>query len=266
MPGDRLETVQSIVLGLVQGLTEFLPVSSAAHLILVPIVFGWADQGLPQDIAAHAGTLAAVFAYFRADLGAVLLSPFRNEDEDGRRLLLLLVIGTAPLVAAGLVFHDLVATLFRNPLIIATTTLGFGLLLWWADRGGAKARGIATIAWRDALIIGAAQCLALVPGTSRSGITITAGLMLGLDSQAAARFSFLLSAPAILLAVLWETHLLLATPQPVQWVSMGITTAVSAACAFATIHLFLRFLARTGMAPYVIYRLLLGTVLFAVFL
>jgi len=231
----------------------------------VPLVFGWQDQGLSHDVAAHAGSLAAVFVYFRADLGAALLAPIRPQG-NGRRLLLLLVVGTLPAIVAGALLHDLAATLLRNPLVVAAATMFFGIVLWWADRRGARSRPLEDIGWRDALYIGIAQCLALVPGTSRSGITMTAGLMLGLDRGAAARFSFLLSAPIILLAVLWEGRYLLTEPGPVDWGSIGITMAFSAGCALITIHYFLKWLSRTGMAPYVIYRLLLGTVLFSVYL
>jgi undecaprenyl-diphosphatase len=232
----------------------------------VPLVFGWQDQGLPHDVAAHAGSLAAVLVYFRADLAGVVMAPLRPAGTAGGRLLRLLVVGTIPAIIAGALLHEIAATVFRSPLVVATTTVSFGILLWWADRSGAKRRGIETIAWRDALLIGVAQCLALVPGTSRSGITMTAGLLLGLDRRAAARFSFLLSAPTILLAVIWEGRFLLTEAGPVDWVAVGITTFFSAVCALLTIHYFLKFLERTGMAPYVIYRLLLGTVLFAVYL
>jgi undecaprenyl-diphosphatase len=256
-----------MVLGIVQGLTEFLPISSSGHLILVPLMFGWADQGLPHDVAAHAGSLAAVLLYFRADLAAVVMAPFRPAGSAGAKLLLLLAVGTIPAIIAGALLHDIAATLLRNPLVVATTTMSFGVLLWWADWRGVRRRSVESMTWRDALVIGTAQCLALVPGTSRSGITMTAGLMLGMDRAAAARFSFLLSAPTILLAVIWEGRLLLMHEAgPVDWGAMGITTVFSAVCALITIHYFLKWLAFTGMAPYVIYRLLLGTVLFAVFL
>lgn len=232
----------------------------------MPLVFGWEDQGLAHDVAAHAGSLAAVLFYFRVDLTAVLVAPLRPATGAGCRLLRLLIVGAIPAIIAGALLHDTAATLFRNPLIVATTTVSFGILLWWADWRGARNRAMDSMNWRDALIIGTAQCLALVPGTSRSGITMTAGLLLGMDRQAAARFSFLLSAPTILLAVLWEARYLLTESASVDWAAMGITMVFSGACALLTIHYFLKWLGRTGMAPYVIYRLMLGTVLFSVFL
>ena len=231
----------------------------------MPLVFGWKDQGLPHDVAAHAGSLAAVLFYFRADLLGALLAPLQP-GRAGRRLLQLLVVGTLPAIVAGALLHDVAGTLLRNPLVVAGATMFFGILLWWADRSGSRDRVMDDISWRDALVIGIAQCLALVPGTSRSGITMTAGLALGMDRDGAARFSFLLSAPTILLAVLWEGRYLVTEPGPVDWASMGITTLFSALCALITIHFFLKWLARTGMTPYVIYRLLLGTVLFAAYL
>lgn len=230
----------------------------------MPLVFGWPDQGLSHDVAAHAGSLAAVFLYFRADLSAALLAPLQPAGH-GRRLLQLLFVGTLPAIIAGALLHDVAATVLRNPLVIAAATMVFGVLLWLADRHGARSRSIGDLSWRGALLVGIAQCVALIPGTSRSGITMTAGLMLGLDRDAAARFSFLLSAPTILLAVLWEGRNLIGEPEA-DWAAIATTAAVSGVCALLTIHYFLKWLSRTGMAPYVVYRLLLGTVLFAVYL
>lgn len=263
-----LDLLHAIVLGLVQGLTEFLPVSSSAHLILLPAFFGWPDQGLAQDVAAHMGTLAAVVLYFRRDLQG-MLAALGGTAGDPRRLelrtLVNLCIGTVPVILAGLLLHDLVATQLRDPLVIAVTTPGFGLLLLWADHRGRKQRDQASIGRRDALCIGIAQCLALLPGTSRSGITITAGLFLDLDRRAAARFSFLLSIPAILLAGIYEFAHVLRLPEQVAWQSMGLAALVSGVSGWITIHYFLKFLGRFGMLPFVLYRLALGAVLFAVF-
>lgn len=219
-----------------------------------------------HDVAAHAGSLAAVLFYFRVDLAAALCAPWRAPGDPGARLRLLLLIGTLPAVFAGLLLHELAATVFRSPLVVATTTITFGLLLWWADRHGARRRTLDSLGWRDALLIGVAQCLALVPGTSRSGITMTAGLLLGLDRGGAARFSFLLSAPTILLAVAWEGRYLLLQPHAVDWQALAVTTLFSALFALLAIHYFLRFLERFGLLPYVIYRLLLGSVLFSIYL
>lgn len=255
---------QLFVLGIVQGFTEFLPISSSAHLILLPLVFEWKDQGLAYDIAAHVGTLTAIIFYFRRDLARMIPRAVNARDPEGRTVWLL-AASTLPIVIAGFAFRHLVGTEFRNPLLIAATTFGFGLVLWWADRSGSRTRSEAALGWRDAILIGVAQCLAIVPGTSRSGITITAGLMLGLERDAAARFSFLLSIPTIGLAGAYEAWLLFTQSARPDWGSMGVVTLVSAVVAFITVHYFLKFLNRTGMLPYVIYRVLLGIALFALF-
>ena len=262
-----METLHFFILGLVQGLTEFLPISSSAHLILLPRIAGWEDQGLAHDVAAHLGTLAAVCWYLRADLGQIAAGYLSASPETapGRRLGNLLVMATVPIVLAGLLLHDVAATSLRDPLVIALATIGFGLLLAWADHSGKRVRGGPALIMRDALLIGLSQCLAIIPGTSRSGITITAGLMLGLNRAAAARFSFLLSVPTILLAGVFETWQWLGSGQPVPVTSMTVVALVSAASALLTLHFFIRFINRTGMLPYVVYRLSLGTVLLVVF-
>ena len=189
--------LQAIVLALIQGVTEFLPISSEAHLILVPWVLGWEDQGLAFDIAVNTGTLLAVMAYFRRDLAGVGRSLLHGLREEGirvegmpaRTLLLALLVGTLPAAAAGLLFHDWVAGPLRHPLVIAATSIFFGLVLLGADLGGGRRRELATLRMRHALWIGLAQALALVPGTSRAGITMTAALALAYTRPAAARFS-----------------------------------------------------------------------------
>jgi undecaprenyl-diphosphatase len=263
-----LDILHLIILGLVQGLTEFLPISSSAHLILVPLVLGEHDQGLAFDVAAHVGSLIAVLFYFRHDLGRMTGAWLRSRgsmtDPDGR-VVWFLLLGTLPVAVVGLVLHDLVDVWLRSPLVIAAATIVFGLVLLWADRSGKRLRGQDSIGWRDAVCIGLAQVLALIPGTSRAGITITAGLVLGLRREAAARFSFLLAIPVIILAGGYETWQLARAPLAVNWVQVLLVTAVSALAAGLTIHYFLRFLQFTGMLPYVIYRLLLGAVLLWVF-
>ena len=171
---------QAVVLAVVQGVTEFLPISSSAHLILVPYFLGWPDQGLSFDIAVHAGTLVAILAYFHRDVRDLVVGfftgrPAAAEEYDPRRLAWAILLGTVPAGLAGLVFKDTIATVARSPLLIAGTSIGYGLLLAWADRAGRRERDLREIGLREALIIGAAQALALVPGTSRSGITMTAG-------------------------------------------------------------------------------------------
>lgn len=265
-----MDIYQAVILALVQGLTEFLPISSSAHLILVPVLTGWTDQGLAFDVAVHFGTLTAVVAYFREELGGMARSwagslATRNPDDEAM-LAWAVLLGTIPLGLAGLLFHSYVETVLRSPLVIATTTVVFGLLLWYADKVGVQTRCEYRLGAGRVAIIALAQALALIPGTSRSGITITAGLLVGLDRKAAARFSFLLSVPAIAMAGLYEMKNLVEAADPVPWVDILVGVLVSGASAYLCIHWFLKLLDRIGMLPFVIYRLVLGAVLFALFL
>ncbi|HID50385.1 MAG TPA: undecaprenyl-diphosphate phosphatase, partial [Chromatiales bacterium] len=196
--------IQILVLALVQGFTEFLPISSSAHLILVPVLSDWPDQGLAFDVAVHVGTLSAVVLYFRHELWHMSrdwLASCRQRRQVGEsRLAWAVLWGTLPVAVAGLLLNDVVDTTLRSPLVVAWATIGFGLLLWLADGKGMRQRSEHQLGWKDVVIIGLAQVVALIPGTSRSGITMTAGLFLGLTREGAARFSFLLSVPTILLA------------------------------------------------------------------
>ena len=261
--------IQIIVLAIVQGLTEFLPISSSAHLILVPVLSDWPDQGLAFDVAVHVGTLSAVVWYFRHDLITMTkdwtASCVQRKTIGDSRLAWAVIIGTIPVGAAGLFLHDLVDTVLRSPLVIAWATIGFGLLLWWADAQGKRQRDEHHLSWKDIIVIGLAQVLALIPGTSRSGITMTAGLMLGLTRSAAARFSFLLSIPAILMAGGYKGLKLLGDGN-VEWTAIIIGTVLSAVTAYLCIHVFLKVLERMGMLPFVIYRLALGVVLLYLFI
>lgn len=266
--GTELDYIHFIVLGLIQGLTEFLPISSAAHLILVPRVLGWEDQGLAIDLAAHVGTLSAVIFYFRRELkqmSAGWLSSGFSFDDRQSRYVWYLIVATLPVAITGLLASDFVELHLRDPLVIAATTILFGLLLWWADASGKRSRDEAVLEWKDVLIIGAAQVLALVPGTSRSGITMTAGLLLGLDRESASRFSFMLSIPTTFLAGSYGAYQLVSSATEVDWMAVVLVTVVSAVTAALTIHYFLKFLKRTGMLPYAIYRLILGGVLIYLF-
>ncbi|HHJ14117.1 MAG TPA: undecaprenyl-diphosphate phosphatase [Gammaproteobacteria bacterium] len=264
-----MEIWHIIVLALVQGLTEFLPVSSSAHLILVPVLTGWQDQGLAFDVAVHFGTLSAVVFYFRRELGGMAVSwaeslRTRNPDEEAR-LAWAVLLATVPLGLAGLAFHDVIATWLRSPLVIASTTVLFGLALWYADVRGAKTRCEYRLGAARVALIALAQVLALIPGTSRSGATITAGLLVGLERKAAARFSFLLSVPAISMAALYETKNLIEAGAGVDWTAMLLGVVLSGLSAWLCIHFFLKLLDRVGMLPFVLYRLLLGAFLFAAF-
>lgn len=258
-----------VLLALLQGLTEFLPISSSAHLILLPKLSGWSDQGLAFDVAVHVGTLSAVVWYFRGEVSKMLrdwvASLVVRKHVGDSHLAWAVGFGTIPVGLAGLLFQDVVETTLRSPMVIAWATLVFGLLLWWADVQGKRERDEHSIGWRDVLVIGVAQAVALIPGTSRSGITMTAGLMMGLTRAGAARFSFLLSIPVIVLAGGLNTIELVQSSHPVDWTALGLGAAFSAISAYICIHLFLKMLERIGMLPFVIYRLALAAVLFWVY-
>jgi undecaprenyl-diphosphatase len=264
-----MDNIHAVILALVQGLTEFLPISSSAHLILVPVLIDWPDQGLAFDVAVHFGTLTAVVLYFRHQLWAMTRAWFgslltRNPDAEAR-LAWAVLLATIPLGLFGLLLHDVVESYLRSPLVIAVATILFGLLLWYADARGAQTRCEYRLSAGGVALIAFAQALALIPGTSRSGITITAGLLAGLDRKAAARFSFLLSIPAILMAAGYEGSKLLGGEHPVQWLPILLGVSVSAISAYACIHYFLKLLDRIGMLPFVWYRLVLGAVLLWVY-
>jgi len=264
-----LDLFHLIILGIVQGFTEFLPVSSSAHLVLLPKLAGWKDQGLAYDIAAHLGSLIAVFIYFRSELHRIGIDWLRSLGGQTLTreacLCWYLIAGTLPIAAAGYLMYDTVATLFRSPVLIAVATITFGLLLWWADLTGKRARGEGQLALKDAIWVGLAQVLALIPGTSRSGITITAGLMLGLDRRSAARFSFLLAIPVILLAGGHEIYRFQILDADIDVPAFVAVLAVSAASAWLAIGIFLTLIERIGMLPFVIYRLALGVLLLYLF-
>lgn len=264
-----MDIIQVVVLALVQGLTEFLPISSSAHLILVPVISDWPDQGLAFDVAVHAGTLIAVVMYFRRELKKMFVEWFgslKGNHTPDSRLAWAVLFGTIPVGLAGLLFKDFIGDNLRTPLVIATTTIIFGVLLWFADQNKKMTRDEHGLKWKDVLIIGVAQAISLIPGTSRSGITITAALMLGLNRQAAARFSFLLSIPVIVLAGGVETldYMEVASTQDINYLIIG--ALISALSAYACIHYFLKLLEKINMTPFVVYRMVLGVVLFAMFL
>ena len=258
--------VQALILAVIQGLTEFLPVSSSAHLILPSQVLGWPDQGQAFDVAVHLGTLVAVVAYFSGDLrrmaGGVMGGVQSRQWNPDLQLAAAVVVGTIPAVIFGGLFSDFIAGHLRSSFVIACTTVIFGLLLWAADQRRDNQRGMQDLGLGLALVIGMAQALALLPGTSRSGITMTAALFLGFSRVASARFSMLLSIPIILAAGVLETVKLAPASEPVSWSFMLWGFLASAISAFLCIHLFLRFLERIGMTPFVVYRLLLGAALF----
>ena len=261
---------QLITIAILQGITEFLPISSSGHLILLPQLSGWPDHGLVYDVAAHFGTLLAVLVYFRNDLVEMLTHWFANvrgaRPTEHSRLAWAVFWATTPVCVLGLLTHDLVVDHLRNPLVIAAMTIGFGVVLWLADYFGCRERTTATLSWSDVALIGLAQALALIPGTSRSGITISAGLALGLTREAAARFSFLLSIPVIVFATAYETTQIMGSGTTIDWSGLAIVTIGAGISAFVCIATFLRLLERTGMLPFVIYRLLLGSLLIVLFI
>ena len=272
------------VLALIQGLTEFLPVSSSAHLIFPSHLLGWEDQGLAFDVAVHVGTLLAVVLYYLADI--VKISTFTIEAVVKRKVSPIakigfcVIIGTLPVVIVGGLFEKTISTVIRDSIdVIAYATIGFGLLLGLASYvnrrivwrnidnvQGARADSLRGLTYVQALVIGFAQAIAIIPGTSRSGITMTAGLFLGLKAEAAARFSFLLSIPVILASGLFEIlKLYKQETLELQWVNLILGGFISFAVALVVIHLFLKFIAKSGMALFVIYRVLLGAILLWMF-
>ncbi|MBB1293976.1 MAG: undecaprenyl-diphosphatase [Pseudoalteromonas rhizosphaerae] len=257
-----MSIIEIIVLALIQGLTEFLPISSSAHLILPSQILGWQDQGLAFDVAVHVGTLIAVVIYFRKEVVEILAAWFKSFGAQGAtddsKLGWWIILGTIPAAVLGLIFKDLIELYLRSAWVIAITTILFGLLLWYADVKGKQTKTIYQLTWKSALMIGMAQAMAMIPGTSRSGITMTAGLMLGMNKQSAARFSFLLAIPVISMMGLYYTIELALGDHVVDWTTLILGAGLSFISAYACIFLFLKIIERMGMMPFVIYRLLLG--------
>lgn len=250
-----------VILALIQGLTEFLPVSSSGHLILIPYLIGWQDQGLEMDVALHAGTLLAVVFYFWRDVKAMALSTlkwifFRKAYDKDTSLALNLVVGTLPVVIIGFIFKQI--NTIRSPLVIAFAGILFGVLLYGIDLWRPKEKKIEQITLFHAVYVGVAQAIALVPGVSRAGITMTAVRSLGFDRQTAARFSFLLSIPAITGAVALTTYDIVRLGAHMNWPLLGVGVAVSMLAGLAAIHGMLKFLQRFSFLPFMIYRILLG--------
>ena len=254
-----------IILAIIQGITEFLPISSSAHLILPAEILGWRNQGLAFDVAVHVGSLLAVIIYFRSDIAKLTVGwfahGFSKSQTTESRLAWWVIIGTIPGVIFGYLMKDWIALNARTALVIAITTIVFGLLLWYADVKAKQTKSIEKIGLKETVIIGLAQALAIIPGTSRSGITMTAGLMLGLDRESTARFSFLLSIPIILGAGLLSVLDLLENVAKVSWMELVYGALFSFAAAYLCIFLFLSWISKIGMLPFVIYRLILGFVL-----
>ena len=265
-----IDIYQALFLALVQGLTEFLPISSSAHLVIPSLVLGWADQGLAFDVAVHVGTLMAVLFYYREDLLRMADRWVRSLAGapacDDSRLVWYLALATVPAGVVGLLAGDFIEMNLRTLPVIATTTLLFGVLLGIADRRTTATEFARTLGLTMAILIGCAQVLALVPGVSRSGVTMTAALLLGMDRQASARFSFLLSIPIIASAGLLKVWELVDGAAAVDWVSLGLGALVSGLAAYFCIAIFLRLLNRVGFMPFVYYRIVLAAILYVFWL
>tara|TARA_R110000744_G_scaffold86167_4_gene168400 strand:- start:913 stop:1725 length:813 start_codon:yes stop_codon:yes gene_type:complete len=261
-----MSTIDVFILAIIQGLTEFLPISSSAHLILPSAVFGWQDQGQALDVALHVGTLFAVVLYFRKEVGRMAMAwfgtvgigPEKNNNSFDGMLAWWILIASIPLGLAGLLGKDFIEENLRSAAVIAITTLVFGVLLGFADIKAKENVRVEKLGFKGAMIIGLAQALALIPGTSRSGITMTLGLMLGLSKENAARFSFLLSIPAIVMSGGYLTYKLIISAESVDWSTLGLGSLLAFVSAYACIHYFLILVSKMGMMPFVIYRLILG--------
>lgn len=257
-----MDWIQASSIALIQGITEFLPISSSAHLLFPSLLLGWPDQGLTFDVAVHLGSLLAVVIYLRSDLMAMVVGLWQWQQEkrlnQQASLALMLIVATVPAMFFGLVLKDWIEINARALWVVAVTTLVFGLLLGWADWRSRRQHHMAAMNWRHTLYIGFAQALALLPGTSRSGITMTAALMLGYTREAAARFSFLMSIPVILAASSLITLELATTRVAIAWTPMLVAFLVSFASAWLCIFLFMRIISRMGMWPFVVYRIVLG--------
>ena len=261
-----MDYIQVLILALVQGITEFLPISSSGHLILPAQLLGWEDQGLAFDVAVHIGTLGAVLAYFRKDVFAIAVDWLGSLVGKGRtfnsRLGWYLIFATLPAVVFGLVLKSLgLDEAMRTVAVISGTTLIFGALLGWADLKGKRIQPLEEMTFKQAMLVGFAQAIALIPGTSRSGITMTAALMMGMTRDAAARFSFLLSIPVIVGAGTLLIKDLVESNVAVDWETLSMGAAAAFVSAWLCVHFFLAFINRIGLMPFVVYRMILGFVL-----
>lgn len=260
--------IEIIVLSFIQALTEFLPVSSSGHLIIVPRLLGWSDQGVEMDVAVHVGTLLAVLLFFRRELivmitdtGRYVLSGCaKSRWTPTVKLSLIIVIATIPAVILGFVMKKFMC-IPRSSEIIATTAIVFGILLWWADRQAVRHTGEENIGWLQGFLIGVAQAIALIPGTSRSGICITAGRLLGFDRTTAARFAFLLSIPTILGGAVLTGCDAYKMELPINSGDLALAISCSFIFGLLAIKGMMHFIARYSLLPFVIYRLILGIVL-----
>lgn len=253
----------AIALGIVQGLTESLPISSSAHLVLIPWLLKWNYQGISFDIALHMGTAVAFGAYFFRDWAGIIGAAFTKNKEHKSNMLWYIVIGTIPGALAGLILEKKAETAFRSPLVIAAMLLVFAIVLWLADHLGKKEKAMEKIGLKASVSIGLAQALAIIPGVSRSGITMTAGLFEGFSREAAAKFSFLLATPIVFAAAALKLpHLRSAELNTAFWAGV-VSSAVS---GFLAIHFLLKFIRRSNLNIFVFYRIVFAILILMIFI
>ena len=261
-----MTVLHALVLGAIQGVTEFLPISSSGHLILVPVLFGWPDQGLAFDAAVHLGTGLALLCYFGPELARLAAGVFSGVRED-LRLAAAVAIGTVPAAAAGVLFEHAIETHLRSALVVATATIAWGVVLWWADRHAHHARvaELRGVGLGRAFAIGCAQVLALVPGTSRSGITVSAALFSRLNRPTAARFAFLLGLPLTMGAGSLKLATLARHGLGTEALPVGVGLVAAFVSGLAAVWLLIRYLQRRTLLVFVVYRLALGALILGLF-
>jgi undecaprenyl-diphosphatase len=252
-----LTILQAVILGVAQGLGEFLPISSSAHLVLVPWIFGWTDPGLTFDVALHIGTLVAVVIYFWKDWWLLIIQGFTDVRSVKGRLFWYLVVASVPGAIGGFLLEKEAETIFRSPILIATMLILMGILLYWADRRSSKKIEINHITFGTSIFIGISQALAIVPGVSRSGITMTTGLWMGLTREGAARFSFLLSTPIIFGAAMVKLPGVISNSSVIT-VNFTIGMLVSCITGIVSIGFLLRYVQTKDFLPFVWYRFAIG--------
>ncbi|MBF0522295.1 MAG: undecaprenyl-diphosphate phosphatase [Candidatus Omnitrophica bacterium] len=258
-----MPVLHAIILGIVQGLTEVFPISSSAHLVIIPWIFKWPYQGLSFDVALHVGTAVAFCIYFFKDWVQIIKGAFAKEGQGRNNLFLCIVIGTIPAVLAGLILEKKAEFAFRSPLILAGMLFLFAIILWWADNSlGTKQKSLEEVNLKTAIFIGLAQMLAIIPGVSRSGITITAGLLKGFSREAAARFSFLLATPIVFAAGLLKLSKLHPGDLTVSFWAGVLFSAIS---GFFAIGFLLNLVKRTSLKVFVFYRIALAAFILVAF-
>jgi len=270
-----MSIIQSIILGLIQGITEFLPVSSSGHLVLIPYLLSWPQQSLAFDVMVHMGTLGAILLYFQKEVKylaktsvtvtkRIISDPqilLNIDNFNGDRLPVILLIGTVPVAIAGLVLGDKLADKSESPLVIAAMLILVGLLMWFIDKRSKPIKKLANIDFYDALMVGASQALALIKGTSRSGITIAAGRHVGYSIKDAAKLSFLLSIPAVGLAGAYKLFQLIGNPNEIEFFPMLIGLLTSFGSGYFAIRFLFGILEKKGIKPFIYYRIALGTII-----